>query len=133
MKIVPVSFCFQLLEILHLLNPLKLIKVVFQILRKWKSEEECQRSIIGTYGEEISPYSPSGKGRINFYRMIYCISDEERSAKLKYITKLSPKDMKETAFKLSEKSSSMRIAVVCSQSDLNKSIKKSSTIVKLHL
>ncbi len=97
------------------------------------SEEECLRSVCGAYGDEIQPLSPSAQGRVDFSRMLYCIGDSDRARKLSLMTKLTPRDMKDSARRLCDSSEKMRTVVFCPASAVGKSSKNSGVIVKLHL
>ena len=97
------------------------------------SEEECKRSITGTYGDEIQPLSPFAKGRVDLTRMLYCISDEDRFQKLKEIKALTPDMMKECASRIHENSFGMRTVVVCSAAELRKRTENAGNIIKLRL
>ena len=100
------------------------------------SEEECRRSLTGTYGDEVQPASPQGRGRNGLLRFLGCISDKDRSEKLKQILTLKPEDLNKAAAFLSENTDSLRTCLVCTQEELDKNaknIKKSGVIVKLPL
>ena len=97
------------------------------------SEEECKRSITGTYGDEIQPLSPFAKGRVDLTRMLYCISDEDRFQKLKEIKALTPDMMKECASRIHENSFGMRTIVVCSAAEIRKRAENAGNIIKLRL
>lgn len=95
------------------------------------SEEECSRSLTGTYGDEVQPLSPSARGRAGLLRYLYCISDEDRSEKLKNIVSLKPEDLAKAARFLSDPARVTRTCVLLNKNDKN--IKKSSVIINLHL
>lgn len=122
-------------------NPFKSLKTCVGCLESSSeiqiSGEECDRSVTGTYGDEVQPLSPSVQGRVHFSRMLYCISDDDRTEKLKNIVSLSAKDMKSCAARLFRNAENARTCVVCPSSCINKTLfkklKKSGKIVKLHL
>lgn len=122
-------------------NPFKSLETCAECLNDSSeiqiSGEECDRSVTGTYGDEVQPLSPSAQGRVHFSRMLYCISDDDRTEKLKNIVSLSAEDMKSCAARLFRNAENARTCVVCPLSCINKTLfktlKKSGKIVKLHL
>lgn len=92
------------------------------------SQEECERSITGTYGEEIQPHSPYGRGTAGFYRTIYCISEEDRREKLVNLLSVKPDDVKKSAENLLKGKNSARTVVI-----ENKTEKNAGVNVKLPL
>lgn len=124
-------------------NPFRSVEVFRECLKDLSKmqipEEECLRTIIGTYGDEVQPQSPYSRGRTHFARLLYCISDEDRSEKLEYITELKPEDMNNCAFRLFKSSENNRKVVICSEAELrkfrekNNDTKNCGVIIKLHL
>lgn len=93
------------------------------------TEEECNRSITGTYGDEVQPHSPYGRGTAGFFRTIYCIDEDDRNDKLVNLLAVKPQDVKAAAKRLSEKVCGMKTAVLSN----NKTIKNTSVIINLPL
>ena len=121
-------------------SPVKSLQTYLECLKDASeisiSEEECRRSLTGTYGDEVQPASPQGRGRNGLLRFLGCISDQDRSDKLKQILSLKPEDLNKAAAYISENSGSLRSCLVCTQEELDKNaknIKKSGVIVKLPL
>ncbi|UKI52939.1 MAG: hypothetical protein L6V86_07350 [Treponema sp.] len=82
----------------------------------------------GTYGDEIQPHSPYGRGTAGFYRTIYCISEDDRHEKLVNLLAVKPKDVKKAAENLLKGINSSRTVVI-----ENKTEKNASVNVKLPL
>lgn len=82
-------------------------------------EEECERSITGTYGEEIQPHSPYGRGTAGFYRTIYCISEDDRHEKLVNLLSVKPENVKKAAENLLKGIDSARTVVIENKSEKN--------------
>ena len=59
--------------------------------------EECVRNITGTYGDEVQPRSPGGRGYTGFFRKLYCISDADRKNKIEFLLKVSPEQLQQSA------------------------------------
>ena len=93
------------------------------------SEEECRRSITGTYGDEIQPHSPAGRGTAGFFRTIYCISDDDRREKLINLLSVKPEEVKNASARLYSECKNMRTCVITG----NKSAKNTSVIINLPL
>lgn len=113
-------------------NPVKAPEIFKKCLEDFAEividEDECDRNITGTYGDEIQPHSPSGRGVVAFFRKIYCISDEDRANKIRALLSVKPEDLKKTATNLLTKEDGARIAVVC-----GRNAKKTGVIIKLPL
>lgn len=92
------------------------------------SDEECERSITGTYGEEIQPHSPFGKGTAGFFRTIYCVDEDDRHEKLVNLLKVKPKDVQLAAKKLYENANKEKSVIIS-----NKTLKNTSVNVNLPL
>ena len=92
------------------------------------SEKECERAVTGTYGDEIQPHSPYGRGTAGFYRTIYCISEDDRHEKLVNLLAVKPNDVKKAAENLLKGINSSRTVVI-----ENKTEKNASVNVKLPL
>ena len=92
------------------------------------SAEECQRSITGAYGDEIQPHSPQAKGYTGFFRLLYCIDEEDKKEKLTNLIAVKPEDIKNSAKKLYAKSSECRKVVIG-----NKTLKNTSVNINLPL
>ena len=86
------------------------------------SEEECERSITGTYGEEIQPHSPYGRGIAGFYRTIYCISEEDRHEKLVNLLSVKSENVKDAAENLLKNIDSARTVVIGNKTEKNASV-----------
>lgn len=91
--------------------------------------EECDRSITGTYGEEVQPHSPFGRGSAGFFRTIYCIDEEDRNEKLKNLLAVKPSEVKQAAERLCKNVEKMKTAVITN----NKTVKNTSVIINLPL
>lgn len=83
------------------------------------SGEECERSITGTYGEEIQPHSPYGRGIAGFYRTIYCINEDDRHDKLVNLLSVKPENVKKAAENLLKSIDSARTVVIENKSEKN--------------
>ncbi len=92
------------------------------------SEKECERAVTGTYGDEIQPHSPYGRGTAGFYRTIYCISEDDRHEKLVNLLAVKPEDVKKAAENLLKGINSSRTVVI-----ENKTEKNAGVNVKLPL
>lgn len=90
--------------------------------------DECERNITGTYGDEVQPHSPSGRGVTGFFRTIYCISDFDRRKKIEGLLSVTPQDLCESAKRLLAAEEKSHTAVVC-----DKNSKKTGVIIKLPL
>ena len=91
-------------------------------------DDECERNITGTYGDEVQPRSPNGRGTIGFFRTLYCISDDDRRQKLEMLLKVTPKDLKEAAERIYLQKDSTRKVIVG-----NKDLKNTGVIIELPL
>lgn len=82
-------------------NPVKSTEVFVQCLKdaaETKIEaEECVRNITGTYGDEVQPRSPGGRGYTGFFRKLYCISDADRKNKIEFLLKVNPEQLQQSA------------------------------------
>lgn len=92
------------------------------------SKEECERSVTGTYGEEVQPHSPYGRGTAGFFRMLYCIDEDDRAEKLQNLLKVKAEDVKIRAEELFKASSQARCVVIG-----NKTLKNTSVNINLPL
>lgn len=92
------------------------------------SKEECERIITGTYGEEIQPHSPCGKGMAGFFRTIYCIDEDDRQDKLSGLLKVSSEDIKKSAENLVKSADDTINVIIC-----NKTLKNTSVNINLPL
>ncbi len=86
------------------------------------SEEECERTVTGTYGEEIQPHSPYGRGIAGFYRTIYCISEEDRHEKLVNLLSVKSENVKNAAENLLKNIDSARTVIMENKSEKNASV-----------
>lgn len=112
--------------------PQKSIQVFIECLKNASideiDEDELSRMITGTYGDEVQPHSPHGRGNVGFIRTIYCISEKDRKDKLVRLLNTTPKQLKEIAKKIYENSATGRSVILC-----NKFIKKTGIIIDLPL
>ncbi len=83
------------------------------------SEEECERSVTGTYGDEIQPHSPYGRGIAGFYRTIYCISEEDRHEKLVNLLSVKSENVRKAAENLLKNIDSARTVIIENKSEKN--------------
>lgn len=90
--------------------------------------DECERNITGTYGDEVQPHSPSGRGVAGFFRTLYCISDEDRRRKITGLLSVTPEQLRDCAKRLLSGEEKSHTAVVC-----DKNTKKTGVIIKLPL
>ena len=84
--------------------------------------------ITGTYGDEVQPRSPYGRGNIGLIRTLYCISDEERQQKLTGLLNVTAEQIQQTAMHIHSHFDMCRTAVLC-----NKSEKITGVIIDLPL
>ena len=91
-------------------------------------QDELLRMITGTYGDEVQPRSPYGRGNIGLIRTLYCISDEERQQKLTGLLNVTAEQIQQTAMHIHSHFDTCRTAVLC-----NKSEKITGVIIDLPL
>lgn len=91
-------------------------------------EDELFRMITGTYGDEVQPHSPRGRGNLGIIRTLYCISDEDRQQKITGLLHIKPEQIQNAAKRIFSMFSSSRSAVLC-----NKSSKRTGIIIHLPL
>ena len=87
---------------------------------------ECENFITGTYGDEVQPFSPLGRGNAGFMRTIYCISDRDRLEKLKNLLEVTPENLQNAAKRLFQHISERHNVVIC-----DKSMAKNVDIIEL--
>lgn len=95
-----------------------------------KDDELC-RMIAGTYGDELQPHSPRGRGNIGFLRTLDCIDEGDRVEKLKGILSVSPEQLKSAALSILGNAKSLKSVVICDKS--RKSKKSTGVIIDLPL
>lgn len=85
-------------------NPVKSAEVFVQCLNDAAEtridDEECIRNITGTYGDEVQPRSPSGRGYTGFFRKLYCISNVDRKNKIEFLLKVTPEQLQHSAARI---------------------------------
>ena len=121
-------------------NPLKSVNVFIESLQEAAqvnlSNEECDKLITGTYGEEFLPVSPATEGRIGLIRILASVSNEDQKDKLKNLLSVKPEDLKDAAERIFQNSSNTKTTIIGDKAlkkyAQNKA-KKTSVIVKLPL
>lgn len=91
-------------------------------------QEECVRNVTGTYGDEVQPRSPSGRGVAGFNRTLLCVDDSDRNDKLKNLLAVNPEEIKGSARRILEKKGSRRTVIIG-----GKNTKNTGVIVDLPL
>ncbi len=86
------------------------------------SEEERRRILTGTYGDEVQPHSPSGKGAVGFFRKLYCIADSDRRTKIKRLLSVSSEEMHDAAARILSASQEARTAIIADKDSKNAGI-----------
>ncbi|MGP1459628.1 MAG: insulinase family protein [Treponema sp.] len=75
--------------------------------------EECENLVIGAYGDEVQPFSPVGRGNAGFMRTLYCISDEDRAAKLRNLLSVTPETLQSAALRIASGIAERHDVVIC--------------------
>lgn len=91
-------------------------------------EDELVRMITGTYGDEVQPHSPRGRGNLGIIRTLYCICDEDRQQKITGLLRVKPEQIQNAAEKIFTAYDDCRTVVLC-----DKSSKKTGIIIDLPL
>lgn len=111
-------------------SPFKTLDVFTECLKDAASsvtdKSECENFITGTYGDEVQPFSPFGRGNTGFMRTIYCISDKDKLEKLKNLLALTPDDLQNAAKRIFRNIAERHNVVIC-----DKSTAKNQDIIEL--
>lgn len=97
-------------------NPLRSSQVFADTLedfaKKLLDSDECVRNITGTYGDEVQPHSPGGRGTAGFFRQLYCISEDDRRKKIEILLKVTPEDLKQAAERILLSENNSRTVII---------------------
>ncbi len=80
-------------------------------------QEDCENIITGTYGDEVQPFSPVGRGNAGFMRTLCCISDADRLSKLQMMFEMKPEDIREAAKRIAARAAERRNVVIGGKAD----------------
>lgn len=80
-------------------------------------QEDCENIITGTYGDEVQPFSPAGRGNAGFMRMLCCISETDRLSKLQMMFEMTPRDIQEAAKRILAQAEQRRNVVICGKAE----------------
>ncbi|MCR5764022.1 MAG: insulinase family protein [Treponema sp.] len=88
-------------------KPFEALQVINQILeqsaKKNFSIEEVEKSITGSYSDEINPITPENRGITGFFRELSGIKNSFQLKRVKHLLSISPKDLHKSAERFAEK------------------------------
>lgn len=98
-------------------------QIIEQSFKKVFSVEEVEKSITGSYSDEINPITPENRGMTGFFRELSGIKKRNTLKRIKYLLSITPSDLHESASRFAKKiKKTDNEVVICAKSLVPKEI-----------